>query len=285
MSRCWWLVAGLICGLAAPGWAQPVPRTITCADVSGGPVAGIQAANGIIAKATIDQDGRRVVQYDPRTIEGVSSQQQLFVYAHECGHHALGHLSGDSPFTAAQEPDADCYGIRSLMAKVGFTSDDVAILEMAMRDVGADGGRHLSWRTRAYDLQGCLPEVIARRQAAARSGETSADDCVVHHDGENAIVGKSRDGRVIDGVYSVRNRCTRDVTCVFTIEIGTLLDSDIDVGSTRSFRVQKTITEQHTLRSAQGGSVAAAEFRVRGTVDPVPTGESADFRVVMACKY
>jgi hypothetical protein len=285
MRSRYWLVAGLLIGFAARSEAQPVPRTITCNDGRARAVPAVPVSNGTIARASIDGDGRPVIQYDSRAIDGVTSQQQLFVYAHECGHHALGHDSREPAFTVAQEQDADCYGIRSLMAKVGFTSDDVAILETSMRDLGTGNARHLPWRTRPYDLEGCLPEVMARRQAAARSGEVSADECVVHNDAENAIVNKSRDGRVIDAVYSVRNRCTRDVSCTFTIEVGTLRDSDIDVGSTRSFRLQKTITEQHNLRSGQAGSVGTGEFRFRETVDAVPAGESVDFRVVTACKY
>lgn len=285
MRNRYWLAAALLIGFAARSEAQPVPRTITCNDARARAVTAVPVSNGTIARAAIDGDGRPVIQYDSRAIDGVTNQQQLFVYAHECGHHALGHDSGGPAFTVAQEQDADCYGIRSLMSKVGFTSDDVAILETSMRDFGTGNARHLPWRTRTYDLEGCLPEVMARRQAAARSGEVSADDCVVHNDGENAIVNKSRDGRVIDAVYAVRNRCTRDLSCTFTIEVGTLRDSDIDVGSTRSFRVRKTITEQHNLRSAQPGPVATGEFRFHETVDTVPAGESVDFRVGTACKY
>jgi hypothetical protein len=277
-------VAGLLVAAATPGAAQPVPRTITCTAANGRTVTAEQVTNGTIARAAVDQDGRAVIQYDPRAINGITAQQQLFVYAHECGHLALGHDVREPSFSAAQEQDADCHGIRSLTSRVGFTAYDVSLLESAMRGIEAGNARHFPWRVREYDLEGCLPQVAAQRQAAAHKGETSGDDCVVHNDGENAIVNKSRDGRVFDGSYSVRNRCTRDVSCTFTIEVGTLLESDIDVGSWRSFRVQQTLTEQHTLRAGGAGSVASAEFRIHGTVDTVPAGEAADFRVVPACQ-
>jgi len=269
---------------ATPGAAQPVPRTITCTAANGRTVTAVQVTNGTIARAAVDQDGRAVIQYDPRAINGITAQQHLFVYAHECGHLALGHDVREPSFSAEQEQDADCHGIRSLTSKVGFTAYDVSLLESAMRGIEAGNARHFPWRVREYDLEGCLPQVAAQRQAAAHKGETSGDDCVVHNDGENAIVNKSRDGRVFDGSYSVRNRCTRDVSCTFTIEVGTLLESDIDVGSWRSFHVQQTLTEQHTLRAGGAGSVASAEFRIHGTVDTVPAGEAADFRVVPACQ-
>jgi len=269
---------------AASGEAQPIPLTITCNDVNGRAVSAVQVTNGTIARAAIDQDGRVVIQYDSRKVDGVASQDQLFVYAHECGHHALGHDSRAS-FSAAQEQEADCYGIRALIARVGFTPSDVATLQMEMSGLGAGIARRLPWRARTYDLDGCVPEVAARRQAATRQGETSPDECVVHNDGESAIERASRDGRVIDGMYSVRNGCARDVACTFTIEVGTLLESDIDVGSWRSFRVQSTITEQHVLKPGPRGPAAKMEFRFRGGVETVATGEAVDFRVRPACQY
>ena len=111
----------------------------------------------------------------------------------------------------------------------------------------------------------------------------SADDCGVHNDGENAIVNASRDRLVIDGVYSAGNRCARDVTCTFTIQLGTLPDTSIDVGSWRDFRVQKTITGQHVLPAGKPGAAAKLSFRFRGAVDTVPAGESVDFRVLTSC--
>ena len=276
------IAVGLVLAAAARGQAQPVPRTLTCNAASGRAVAAVQVANGTIAKAAIDQDGRAVVQYDPRTVDGVTPQDQLFVFAHECGHHALGHDS-HAPFSAAQEQDADCYGVRALTNRVGFTPSDVAILQMDMSDLGTDTSRRLPWRARTYDLEGCVPEIAARRQAAARTGEADPGACVVHNDGENTIENETRDGRVIDGLYSVRNGCGRDVTCTFTIEVGTLKESDVDVGSWRSFRAQRTMTQEHTLKSGQPGSAATIDFRFRGTVDAVPAGELVDFRVIPAC--
>ena len=278
------IAVGLVLAAVARAQAQPVPRTLTCSAANGRAVAAVQVANGTIAKAAIDQDGRAVVQYDPRSIDGVTPQDQLFVFAHECGHHALAHDSR-TLFSAAQEQAADCYGVRALINRVGLTPSDVAILQTDMSDLGTDTSRHLPWRSRTYDLEGCVPEVAARRQAAARQVETGADACVVHNDGENAIERASRDGRVIDGLYAVRNGCARDVGCTFTIEVGTLLESDVDAGSWRSFRVQRTITQEHMLKSGQAGSPANAEFRFQGTVDSVPAGELVDFRVIPACHY
>jgi hypothetical protein len=70
------------------------------------------------------------------------------------------------------------------------------------------------------------------------------------------------------------------LTCTFTVEVGTLPDSDADVGSWRGFHVQNMHTEQHRLPPM----AALAEFRVHATVDAVPAGESVDFRVLTSCR-
>jgi hypothetical protein len=277
MRNGFWLIAGLISVCVARGEAQ-VPRTISCNDVSGRPVTPVQVMNGTIAKATTDQNGRRVIEYDPRPLDGISSQEQLFVYAHECGHHALGHDSR-GPLDISQEQDADCYGIRSLISRVGVTDYDVGILEANMRDLSTANARHFPWRPRPYNLQDCLPSVISAREVARRA-ETSVDNCVLHNDAENAILKESRDRRVIDAAYSVGNRCTRDLNCTFTIEVGTLPDADADLGSWRGFSVQKTIAEQHSLRPM----ATKTEFRFQAAVDAVPSGESVDFRVLASCR-
>jgi hypothetical protein len=155
------------------------------------------------------------------------------------------------------------------------------ILQSDMRDLAPAAARRLPWRPRMYDLEDCLPEVVSRRQAAARAGEATANDCVAHNDAENAIVSASRDRLTIEGSYAVRNTCRRDLTCTFAIELGTLPDEDADAGSWRNFRVQKTLTERHMLPAGQAQSV---EFRFRGSVETVRAGESVDFRVTPACR-
>ena len=263
--------------VAASSHAQ-TPTTISCTDGRGQAVRAVQTTNGVLAKATTDDRGQPIIQYDARRVDGISPQLQLFVYAHECGHHALGHDTTRS-FTDDQEHDADCRGIDMLTRRLGFTSNDVMLLQARMLELGSGTARRLPWRTRMYDLEGCLPEVISRREAS-RPKEMIATDCVVHSDAENAIVSVSRDRLTIEGTYTARNRCARDVGCTFTIELGTLPYSDVDVGSWRNFRAQKTITEQHMLPANQ----ANVEFRFRGSVDAVPDGNAVDFRVVPSCR-
>jgi|SRR6185503_6821197 len=263
--------------LAASSHAQ-TPTTVSCTDARGQAVRSVQTTNGVLAKATTDERGQPTIQYDARRVDGISPQVQLFVYAHECAHHVLGHDATRS-FTDAQEHDADCRGIDMLTGRLGFTSNDVILLQSGMIELGPGTARRLPWRTRMYDLEGCLPEVISRREAS-RPKEITATDCVVHNDAENAIVSASRDRLTIEGTYTARNRCARDVSCTFTIEVGTLPYSEIDTGSWRNFRAQKTITEQHTLTANQ----TDVEFRFRGSVETIQNGSAVDFRIVPSCR-
>jgi len=273
--RLYFIAASL---LAAATLADAQTLAISCADAAGRPVRPVPRTNGIIAKAAVDADGRRVIESDSRQIDGVAAQQHLFVYAHECAHHALGH-DVSQPFTATEEQSADCQAVQMLMRRAGVTSNDIMLLQTKFRDLPPDAARRLPWRSRMYDLEGCLPDVVARRQAASRPSDVGANECIVHNDAENAIVGVSRDRLTIDSVYEVGNRCTRAVLCAFTIQVGTLPDADADAGSWRNFHVQTTIVEEHEVPA----NVTKTEHRFRSSVDRIPPGESVNFRVVPAC--
>jgi hypothetical protein len=249
---------------------------MTCSAPNGRNVISVEARSGPIATASTDGDGHAIIEYDPREIEGLIPQVRLFVYAHECGHHALGHDPRRS-FTPSQETDADCFAIRTLQTRFGFTANDVGLLQNAMHDAPPQVIRRLPWRPRPYDLAGCLPEEISRRQTAARPVPFDINACARTNDAQNAIVNESRDRLSIEAAYIVRNTCSRDVSCTFTIEVGTLPDSDVDAGSWRNFHVQRRIIEEHSIRSGERG----ADFRFRAAIDVVRPGESIDFRVTV----
>jgi hypothetical protein len=270
-------IAALLCLYTARSTAQTL--TISCADAMGRPVQSVQRTNSVIAKAALDESERPIIDVDSRRIEGVNAQERLFVYAHECEHHALGH-DVNQPYTAAQEQAADCQAIQVLTQRAGLTSNDVIILQTQLRDLPAGASRRLPWRMRPYDLEGCLPEVSAQRAAASRPRDVSANDCLLHNDAENAIIRASRDRLTIDGLYIVANRCTRALRCTFTIQLGTLPDSDADAGSWRNFHVQKTMIERYDVAAG----AARSEHEFRAMVDTVPARESVDFRVVPECQ-
>ena len=273
--RCRALVVFVVSSIAASAHAQGVPATISCNDRDGHAVTGVPVTNGVFAKASIDASGKPFIEYDARPVSGIRPQVHLFVYVHECGHLALGHDVHGS-ITAAQEREADCYGVRLLMNRAGVTSDDVQTLQEDMQALGAGDVRRLPWMKRAYDLVACLPRLPEDTAAAPAN---PIDACVVHEDEANQIISKSRDGRSITALYTVENRCAQDVACAFTIEVGTLPDVDADAGSFARFHPQKTRTEQHPLKAGSNG-----EFRFQETIDSVPAGESVDYRVRPSCR-
>jgi len=282
----WLLVSGAVrnpaclviaCAIFLPARSYAQSMTLTCNDHDGRAVIGVQATDGVLAKAAIDASGRRIIRYDPRQVSTISAQQHLFVYAHECGHHALGHTLGGQPLTLTEEHDADCYGIRALMSKAGVVGDDVQTLQDQMQALGSGDARRLPWQKRSYALVSCVAKA-ASDQTANRRPTTDADACVDHTDVDNQIVAQNRDGRSFTGVYSAANHCAQDLTCRFTVEIGTLPDADADVGSFFRFRAQKTRVEQRVLKAG-----AKEEFRFQEVMGVAPAGESVDFRVTTTC--
>jgi len=268
----------IVCAVFLPARSYAQPMTLTCNDRDGRVVVGVQATDGVLAKAAIDATGRRIIRYDPRQVTTISAQQHLFVYAHECGHHALGHNLAGQPLTPAEEHDADCYGIRALMNKAGVIADDVQALQNQMQTLGPGDARRLPWQRRTYALVSCVAKA-ASDQTANTNATTDADACVDHTDADNQIVAKSRDGRSFTAVYSAANHCAVDLTCRFTVEIGTLPDADADVGSFFRFHAQKTRVDQRVLKAR-----AKEEFRFQETTDAIPAGESVDFRVTATCR-
>src|SRR5712691_6320860 len=110
------IVLGLVIWMASVSGGAAQTTYDGCKDINGVPVASVSRPYlGDMAKAGIDpMSGVPVILYDPTVLPWVSRQTRLFVYAHECGHHALGHaLGGTHPML--REQAADCWGIRELV--------------------------------------------------------------------------------------------------------------------------------------------------------------------------
>jgi hypothetical protein len=106
-------VAALLSLCAARSSAQTL--TMSCADAMGRPVQSVQQTNGVIAKAGLDESGRPIIDVDSRRIEGVNAQEQLLVYAHECG--------GVSPWRMAVRRRAE--SPQAGLRRVGISSGDI----------------------------------------------------------------------------------------------------------------------------------------------------------------
>lgn len=103
----------------------------------------------------------RGVNMGPMTIINIkrltqlSKASQYFFIAHECGHHALGHLYFKKIGLKAEQ-DADCYAIRSLIRQGKFTIKDVENVQKDMRKFARATLYHAPGHDRAASLIKCI---------------------------------------------------------------------------------------------------------------------------------
>ena len=167
------LLSGLLLALSAH--AQ-VPRedqanpiiggyTVHCADPLGAVVFTRWQSTGDMATSTI-QGNERLILLSPSMLS-LPSLMQLFIYAHECGHH----FSGDVARLAylrhdnlAREQVADRIGIRFLRDQIGLSQNEAQGI--------ADQFMNMPARPPYY-----LPGPLRARWIMACYNTTNADDC------------------------------------------------------------------------------------------------------------
>jgi hypothetical protein len=138
-----------------------------CVDIRGVPVASIPDRTlNDIAMASEDAYGRPIIRYNAFVVITAHPQTRLFFYAHECGHHALGHpLQGPA---MGQEQAADCWAINTLVRKRLVSSADISIIQGDIARFGVGDWSHLPGPQRAINLARCLQ--------ASRSNQDSDSD-------------------------------------------------------------------------------------------------------------
>lgn len=132
--------------------------------------------------------GRPVVVFNPNKMTDLQPITRIWVYYHECGHHALGHTSGNRAVT--RENDADCWAIRAMRYRGILTRERYRVILADMHRVYRRGGDvHLPGHLRAEHLDQCLrttggygkirnakftPQIL-KRQMAMRHGQGNPD--------------------------------------------------------------------------------------------------------------
>lgn len=149
-----------------------------CVNALGDLVASIPNDElGDVARAFLAPNGEPVIEYNPSVLAVYSEQSRLFWYAHECGHHALGHHFGTAhPLSAEQQ--ADCFGIVSIVGDNLIDLDDVPMIQADLGRYSRGDWSHLPGSRRAINLTGCLREAGLLRP---NRGENS---CEYANDGE-----------------------------------------------------------------------------------------------------
>ena len=153
-------LAGLLCLLAvlrAPGAFAQVPYT-GCTDRAGHPVRPIVTDSGSYAGwATILADGTPAIYWNPKRQYSPNHVTQLFLYLHECAHHALGHVwrGGALEEQRVMEEEADCWAVELMSDRGMFRGREQDLLERDQR--ASPGDRiHLAGQAAVDSWHACL---------------------------------------------------------------------------------------------------------------------------------
>jgi hypothetical protein len=85
--------------------------TVSCNDFRGLPVTLLtNPAWHDAGTATLGPGGQPIIILNSSTMEALHPVFQLFLYAHECAHHALGHIINRN---LLNEAEADCWAVKT----------------------------------------------------------------------------------------------------------------------------------------------------------------------------
>lgn len=101
----------------------------------------------------------RLIKVDPREMSRYSPLFRLWVHAHECGHHALGH--GYTPMEPRlAEQQADCWATRALDRLGLMTPENLRRIQVQLANSGGGNRTHLPGPLRARNLAACLGDGV-----------------------------------------------------------------------------------------------------------------------------
>jgi hypothetical protein len=133
-------------------WGQ-VPYD-ACLDRQGQVIPGVVDNTMPYAGVATEQNGKPVILWNQKTNQLLSTTEQIFVYLHECAHHTLGHVRGDS-YTPAVELEADCWAIQLMVDGGMIKGRHLAELERSRRMMRGDA-YHLGGKAHIQSLERCL---------------------------------------------------------------------------------------------------------------------------------
>ncbi|HEX7918160.1 MAG TPA: hypothetical protein VF454_02100 [Gemmatimonadales bacterium] len=197
----------LLLSLAATPLVAQVPYN-GCVDRAGVTIiASVHNEIGAGAIATREND-KPVIQWNQGSLQWTRPATQLFVYLHECGHHALGHLY--KPTAARWEREADCWAMELLVDGGMLGPEDEGALRHDLARMFPGDGLHLPGEAALRDMQGCMHSRTDKRQ-----WRVALDSLVAGiPDSLHALVGQR-----MPEVPEVRHESLLDLPGVFDCEI------------------------------------------------------------------
>lgn len=136
--------------------------SVTCNDSVGMPVRIFSDTSlGDVgrASATVNQAGYHpYIVLNPNVLNRTHIKVRMFWFAHECGHHARGHIReyfSTGYYDRTNESDADCFAVRTLRYNYGFSRDDIRFIASTLVNNPGSAYGHLPGPQRAQLLVQC----------------------------------------------------------------------------------------------------------------------------------
>lgn len=160
------LSIGLFTSLILPSHAATNPNEELkkfkqeCIDYYRRPVMNIRndSLNDVAFADFLKMRGRAVgpmIILNIKRLKKLTKASQLFFVAHECGHHALGHLYFQPPGVDFEQ-EADCYALRLLIRQGDFTMKDIKNVQEDMQKFAQASVHHRDGVSRAKALLHCM---------------------------------------------------------------------------------------------------------------------------------
>jgi hypothetical protein len=148
-----------------------------CTTRQGRPIVGIVSDSLPYAGwATIRSDGTPVIYWNPKRQYSPQGVTQVYLYLHECAHHALGHVY--RPLSTmdekqAAERQADCWAYELLVDGGMVTGSRLEVLERDIRNTIGDAV-HLNGEGELNNVHACLDARTDARQWRAMLTEVAS---------------------------------------------------------------------------------------------------------------
>jgi len=134
-----------------------------CVDVNGNSVKIVNNSKlHDLAYANIISPKLPKIEINKAQISNLPKPAQEFIFYHECGHHALGHMIYTNKPIIQQEQEADCYGIRASLTLDLVSHSDLPNIQSKINLIGNGDWEHLPGKNRALNLEKCLGEGMDR---------------------------------------------------------------------------------------------------------------------------
>lgn len=118
-----------------------------------------------VAQALFDKKGRPTIEHNPSRMKYLNELTRTFFYAHECGHHVLGHLYG-AVQGVDKEQQADCWAVLTLKESGALGEEGLQTIEQDLGTVARADVNHSAGLRRASNLKWCLTEPLPQAKIA-----------------------------------------------------------------------------------------------------------------------